>query len=332
MRAIYSIKSGGPNSLCLTEGIAVPKPGPGEVRIRVKAVGLNYPDLLIIEDNYQFKPERPFAPGGELTGVVSEVGDGVTYLKLGDRVSAITLWGALIDEVVASADCCVKLPDSVDFSTAAALTMAYGTAYYALKIRGNLKAGETLLVLGATGGVGLAAVELGKSMGARVIAAASSTDKLNYAQAAGADDGIVYPTGDMGKDGIKALSKSIKEVSGGGVDVTIDPIGGDYAHAAVRCMNWGGRHLVVGFVAGIPHLPLNLVLLKSCDIRGIFWGPAAQRDPAEHRQSTSELFAFLEAGQISPHIHASFPLEETAQALELLASRTVLGKVVVTLD
>lgn len=332
MKAIHSTAPGGPETLVLATGLPLPEPGPGQVRISVRAASLNFPDLLIIEDRYQFKPERPFAPGGEVAGVVSAIGQGVTTLAPSDRVVGATLWGALAEEVVADAGAVTRIPDAMPFDTASALLIAYATAWHGIMERGELKPGETLLVLGASGGVGLAAVELGRAMGARVIAACSTPGKLEAARAAGAHDGLVYPKGTFGKDGIKTLSQQFKSACGPmGADVVFDPVGGEMSEAAVRAIAWKGRLLVVGFVAGIPALPLNLTLLKGCDVRGVFWGEAMRRDPAGHAVTMQQLFDLHAQGRIAPRIQARFPLKDTAQAMQLLGSRNVVGKVVVTL-
>ena len=263
MRAVLSKSPGGPETL-VVEDVMDPTPAKGQVIIEVKAVGINYPDALIIEDKYQFKPERPFSPGAEVAGVVDAVGEGVKNVRRGDRVIAVPGWGGLAERVAIKADQLIPIPDGMDFETAAAFIMTYGTSYYALKDRANLKAGETLLVLGAAGGVGAAAVELGKAMGARVVAAASTNDKVEFALERGADNGLIYPSGPMDKAAQKELAGEFKLATGrDGADVVYDPVGGDYAEPALRAMDWNGRYLVVGFPSGIPALPLNLTLLKS---------------------------------------------------------------------
>src|SRR5690606_1314684 len=282
LRALLSTRPGGPETLELTE-LPDPAPGAGEVVVRVRAVGVNYPDVLIIEDRYQFRPERPFAPGGEVAGQVEAVGAGVSNLKPGDRVLAMPGWGGMVERLAVAADRCLKIPDAMPFEEAAAFVMTYGTSYYALKDRAGLKAGEALLVLGAAGGVGAAAVELGKAMGARVIAAASSEDKIAFARQLGADDGLVYPRGELDKAASKALAGAFKTACApDGADVVYDAVGGGYAEPALRAMNWNGRYLVVGFPAGIPSIPLNLTLLKSVQIVGVFWGAHVAREPARH--------------------------------------------------
>lgn len=267
-----------------------PTPKAGEVVIEVKAVGINYPDTLIIEDRYQFKPERPFSPGGEVAGVVDAVGEGVKGVFRGDRVIAVPGWGGLVERLAVPASSLIPMPDGMSFEEAAALTMTYGTSYYALKDRANLQPGETLLVLGAAGGVGAAAVELGKAMGARVVAAASTNDKVEFALELGADNGLIYPSGAMDKAAQKALSGELKLATGrDGADVVYDAVGGDYTEPALRAMDWNGRYLVVGFPAGIPSLPLNLTLLKSVSVIGVFWGAAVARDPKAHAVNMAEL-------------------------------------------
>jgi len=277
MKAVLSKAPGGPDTLVI-EDLPSPSAGKGEVVLSVRAVGINYPDSLIIQDMYQFKPERPFSPGGEVSGVVKEVGEGVTSLQVGQRVIGSCGWGGLREELVLDAGRCIPIPDDVPFEEAAAFIMTYGTSYYALKHRADPKPGESLLVLGAAGGVGIAAVEIGKAMGLEVIAACSSQDKVDFCLGKGADKGLVYPHGPLDRGQQKELSNQIKDVSGGGVDIIYDGVGGDYAEPALRAMNWEGRFLVVGFPAGIPKLPLNLTLLKSCDVRGVFWGAAVARE------------------------------------------------------
>jgi NADPH2:quinone reductase len=310
-----------------------PTAGPGEVRIRVRACGVNYPDTLIIEDKYQFRPARPFAPGGEVSGEIDQLGEGVTGLKLGDHVIAMLGHGGMAEQVVTKAAKVFAAPTGMPFDEAATFILTYGTSYHALKQRGTLKAGETLLVLGAAGGVGLAAVELGKAMGARVIAAVSSEEKLALAKAHGADSGVVYPTGPFDKDGTKALAALFKEACGAnGADVVYDAVGGDYAEAALRSTAWEGRFLVVGFPAGIPRIPLNLALLKNCAIVGIFWGAWTERDPLTSQQNNRELVEFYTQGKIKPHISGRYPLAAAGQAIADLAARKALGKLVVMID
>jgi NADPH2:quinone reductase len=332
MKALLSKQVGGPETLVL-EDLPSPKAKPGFAVISVKAIGVNYPDVLIIEDKYQFKPARPFAPGGEVSGVVKEVGEGVTHVKPGDRVLGNTGWGGMAEELSLEAARLIKIPDAMPFDEAAAFIMTYGTSYYALKDRGHMKPGESLLVLGAAGGVGLAAVELGKAMGGRVIAAASSQEKVDLAISRGAESGVVYPLGPFDRDGQKALADQFKQVVGpNGVDLVYDGVGGDYAEAAVRSMAWEGRFLVIGFPAGIPRVPFNLMLLKGCDIVGVFWGSAVSRDPAAHQQNVKELLALYAEGKIKPYVSEHFPLGRAAEAISHLASRKAMGKVVVMVD
>ncbi len=329
MKAVLSKTVGGPETLVLEE-LPSPEAGPGQVVLSVKACGVNYPDVLIIEDKYQFKPNRPFAPGGEVAGVIKSVGDGVSHLQVGQRVLASTGWGGMAEEVALDAGRVTLIPDSMPFEEAAAFMMTYGTSWYGLKDRGHLKAGQTLLVLGAAGGVGLAAVELGKAMGARVIAAASSQEKVDLAVSRGADSGVVYPKGPFDKDGQKALAQLFKDACGPeGWDVAYDAVGGDYAEAVVRASGWGGRFLVIGFPAGIPKLPLNLTLLKSCDIVGVFWGAAVARDPKGHQENVKQLMQMYAEGKIKPHVSETFPLAKAGDAIAHLASRKAMGKVVV---
>jgi len=332
MKALLSKAVGGPETLVL-EDVASPKAGPGQAVVSVKACGVNYPDVLMIEDRYQFKPPRPYSPGGEIAGVVKELGEGVTNVKVGDRVLANTGSGGMAEELAVDASRLVKIADTMPFDEASAFLMTYGTSYYALKDRGYLKPGQTLLVLGAAGGVGLSAVEIGRAMGARVIAAASSQEKVDLAISKGADSGVVYPSGPFDKDGKKALADLFKQACGPqGADVIYDGVGGDYAEASLRSIGWEGRFLVVGFPAGIPQLPLNLTLLKSCDVAGVFWGAAVARDPVAHQKNIAELMALHAAGKVKPHISGHYPLARGGEAITHLASRKALGKVVVTMD
>jgi NADPH:quinone reductase len=332
MKALLSRQAGGPETLVLEE-IPEPVPGRGEVRIKVRAVGVNFPDLLIIQDLYQIKPPRPFAPGGELSGVVEALGEGVTNVKVGDRVLVSPVRSAMAEKAIAGAGNCWKIPDSMPFDEAAALLLTYGTSQHALKDRAQLRSGETLLVLGAGGGVGLAAVELGKAMGARVIAAASSADKLALAREHGADDGVQYPLGPLDKTAARALTDKFKAACGAdGANVIYDGIGGDYTEAALRAIAWAGRHLVVGFTAGIPKLPLNLALLKGCEIVGVFWGEFTQRNRALHAANVAALMALYLDGKIKPAVTERFPLSRGGEAIGRLGSRAARGKIVVTVD
>ncbi len=330
MRALQSVTVGGPETLELRR-VPVPDPGPGEVRLRVEAVGINYPDVLIIEDRYQFRPARPFSPGAEVAGVVEAVGPGIEDPAPGTRVVAMLGWGGLAEAVIAPAAACFRIPGDMPMDRAAALLMTYGTSWHALRDRAAIRAGESLLVLGAGGGVGLAAVELGIALGARVIAAASSAAKLDPARALGAET-LVYPAEAMDRAAQKAFSDAVKAAAGGrGVDVILDPVGGSYAEPALRAIARGGRYLVVGFPAGIPAIPLNLPLLKECDIRGVFWGSHIEHEPAAHRAAIAELLEMCGSGRLVPLIHHRYSLEEAPQAIRALTSRSVVGKVVVTL-
>ena len=332
MKAVLSRAVGGPETLELAE-IADPVAGKGEVLIRVAACGVNYPDSLIIEDKYQFKPARPFAPGGEIAGTVEAIGEGVTGLAPGQRVLASTGWGGMAEKVACEARRVMPIPDSMPFEEAAAFLMTYGTSYYALKQRAGLRAGETLLVLGAAGGVGSAAVELGKAMGARVIAAASTPEKVAAAKGWGADEGLVYAKGPFDSDGRKKLAESFKAVCGEkGADVIYDSVGGDYSEASLRAIAWEGRFLVIGFPQGIAKLPLNLTLLKSCQVVGVFWGAFAARDPKENAANTRELFALYDKGAICPRVSKTYPLRQAGEAIAWLSGRHALGKVVVTVE
>lgn len=332
MKAIVSEETGGPATLVLRDMPEV-APGAGEVLIRVRACGVNYPDALMIEDKYQFRPMRPFAPGGEVSGEVVATGHGVGGFKVGDRVIALVGHGGMAEQVVAREARCLKMPDTMPFDEAAAFIFTYGTSWHALKQRGNLAQGDTLLVLGAAGGVGLAAVELGVAAGAKVVAAVSSEEKLALAKAHGASDGLVYPRGPFDKDGTRALAEQFKVACGKhGADVIYDAVGGDYAEAALRAIAWEGRFLVVGFPAGIPRIPLNLALLKGCQIVGVFWGSWTERAVEENARNNAELLEMYVAGKIRPHVSRHFPLAEAGRAIEELAGRRALGKIVVMLD
>lgn len=331
MKALLSHQVGGPDSLQMGD-IAAPVAGAGQLLVDVKACSINFPDTLIIEDKYQFKPARPFAPGGEVAGVVSAVGEGVTDFKVGDRVIGLTGHGGMAEQVALSAQNAFKLPDSRSFEEGSALLMTYGTSIHALHDRGRLKQGQTLLVLGAAGGVGLAAVELGKAFGARVVAAVSNEQKANAAKSAGADEVVIYGHAPFDKDQSKALADAFKVAVGpNGADVIYDAVGGDYCESAIRSIAWEGRYLVVGFPAGIPKLALNLTLLKSCDVCGVFWGAFAARDPQANRAHVRRLFTMWEEGHIRPRITATYPLEQGAEAIRELGNRHAIGKLVVTI-
>jgi NADPH:quinone reductase-like Zn-dependent oxidoreductase len=307
-----------------------PVAGAGQVVVAVKACAINYPDVLIIEDKYQFKPARPFAPGGEIGGVVESVGEGVTDWTPGDRVIAVTGHNGLAEKAVVAAGALYRLPEGRSFEEGAALLLTYATTIHALIDRGRLSAGQSLLVLGAAGGVGLAAIELGKAFGARVVAAVSSDEKAAAARQAGADETIVYGRAPFDKDQSKALAERFKAAGGkGGYDVIYDPVGGDYAEPALRSIAWEGRYLVVGFPAGIPRLPLNLTLLKSCDVCGVFWGAFAARDPQANRAHVDHLFRLWADGKISPRVTETFAFADGGQAIAKMAARAAIGKLVV---
>ncbi len=331
MQALLSVAAGGPETLELTT-LPDPTPGRGEILVGIRAAGVNFPDTLMIRDLYQMKPPRPFAPGGEVAGEVLALGEDVEGFEVGDRVLALTGHGGFATHLAVKAKDAIKFPDTMPFDEAACFIFTYGTSYHALKDRAALQPGETLLVLGAAGGVGSAAIELGKAMGARVIAAVSTPDKAEFCRSIGADETILYPK-DPDKDAQKAFSKDIKALAGAeGVDVIYDAVGGAYAEPALRSIAWKGRYLVVGFPAGIPSVPLNLALLKGCQIVGVFWGASVFREPDAHAENLSELFDLYAAGKVKPRITARFPLSEGAAAIELLSQRSVLGKVVVTMD
>jgi NADPH2:quinone reductase len=321
MKAVLCKEFGPPEGLVI-EDIEPLKPGKGQVVISVKACGVNFPDTLIIEGKYQSKPPFPFTPGSEVAGIVKEVGEGVDNVKVGNRVIAFTGLGGFAEEVVTEAARLILMPGSMDFATASAFAMTYGTSYHALKDRAQLKPGETLLVLGAAGGVGLAAVEIGKVMGAHVIAAASNDEKLEVSKQHGADELINYTAEDL-KDRVKQLT------GGKGVDVAFDPVGGNYSEPVLRSMAWGGRFLVIGFAAGdIPRIPLNLPLLKVCSIVGVFWGSFMERDPRHNQENLQELLSWFAEGKLKTHVSATYPLEYVAEALNDLMNRKVKGKVV----
>ena len=321
MKALLCTRAGTPEDLTIGD-VPDPVAGPGQAVVRIEAAALNFFDLLIIAGQYQYKPAFPFSPGAEFAGHVESVASGVTDVAVGDRVIGNSGWGAAREKIAIDAGKLIKFPASLDSERASGLIVTYGTSYYALKNRAALKPGETLAVLGASGGTGLAAVELGKLMGARVIACASSDDKIAFAKKHGAHDGVNYGQGDL-REGLKKLGGEH------GIDVVYDPIGDKYAEPALRSLAWYGRYLVVGFAAGqIPKLPLNLVLLKSCDVRGVFWGSWNERDPAGHRANTEEIVRWCAEGKLSAHIHATYPLTDAAQALKDIAARKVMGKVV----
>lgn len=322
MKAVLCRRHGPPESLTF-EDVPALEPGPKQVVIAVHAAGVNFPDTLIIEGKYQFKPAMPFSPGGEVAGVIARIGDEVDGLAVGQRVLAPLGWGGYAEEAIAEAWRVLPIPPSMDFATASAFALTYGTSHHALQDRAQLRSGETLLVLGAAGGVGLAAIEIGKAMGARVIAAASSDEKLAVCAAHGADDLIQYVRDD--------IRERIKEITGGrGIDVVYDPVGGSWSEPALRSMAWNGRFLVVGFAAGaIPSIPLNLPLLKGCAIVGVFWGAFARNEPERNARNMQQLFDWFEQGKVRPHICARFPLDRAADAMNAVANRTAKGKVVI---
>jgi NADPH2:quinone reductase len=322
MKAVLCKEWGPPESLVI-EDIPARDPGPGEVRIRVRAASVNFPDVLIIQNKYQFKPERPFSPGSEAAGDVIAVGAGVTHVKPGDRVLASTGHGSFAEEVIATAAKVVKLPEGLGYDVASAFILTYGTSWHALTDRAALKAGETVLVLGAAGGVGISAIEIAKARGARVIAAASTDEKLAVCREHGADETINYETEDL-REGIK------RTTGGKGPDVIYDPVGGKYAEPAFRSIGWRGRYLVIGFANGeIPRLPLNLMLLKGASVVGVFWGDYTKREPQANERDVAEMMTLLSAGKLRPHISATYSLDQVPQALIDMANRRVTGKVLV---
>lgn len=332
MKAVLSKEVGGPETL-VVEDIAEPVAGKGEVLIKVGACAINFPDTLIIRDMYQFKPPRPFSPGGEISGTIEALGEGVEGWKVGDRVLAGVGNGGLQEKVVVAAAKLFPVPSFVKLPEASALLMTYGTTIHALKDRGGIKKGDTMLVLGAAGGVGLSAIELGKAYGARVVAAVSSEEKGEVARKAGADDVVIYPRAPFDKDASKALAEAFKAAVGpNGADIVYDIVGGDYSEPALRAIAWEGRFLVVGFPAGIAKMPLNLTLLKSCDIRGVFWGAFTMREPRRNEENIAELFRLWKDGKISPLVSETYPLERAHEAIAKLESRSAIGKLVVTMD
>ena len=331
MKALLSHEPGGPETLRLDD-VPDPTPAAGELLVRVRACAINYPDVLIIEDKYQLKPPRPFAPGSEIAGEVEAIGEGVEGWSPGDRLIAATGYGGLVEKLVIPAKAAIPLPPERSFAEGSALLLTYATAIHALLDRGRLQAGQTLLVLGAAGGVGMAAVEIGKAIGARVVAAVSSQEKAEAARAAGADEAMVYASGPFDKDGQKALSQLFKDAVGAaGADVILDPVGGDYSEAALRSIAWEGRFLVVGFPAGIPRLPLNLTLLKSCDVCGVFWGAFVAREPERNAAHVEQLFRWWAEGRIAPKVSETYPLARGGEAIAALRDRRAIGKLVVTI-
>ncbi len=331
MKALLSTYPGGPNCLILKE-IETPHPKSGEVLIKVKAAGVNFPDTLIIRDLYQIKPQRPFAPGGEISGVIAAIGADVDNFSEGDRVVATPGFGGFATHILAPVSQITKIPDSMPFEDAACFIFTYATSHYALRDRAQLETGETLLITGAAGGVGVAAIEIGKAIGAKVIAAVSSTKKADFCKEVGADETIIYPR-NMDQDAQKTLSGEVKKIVGtSGVDVVYDAVGGDYSEPFLRAMAWNGRFLVVGFPAGIPKIPLNLTLLKSCQIVGVFWGSFTTRYPAQHQKYLAELFELYGDGRVQPRVTKSFDLKDAAKALNYISERKALGKTVITFE
>lgn len=323
MKALLCKSLDGPDALEVQE-IEPPTPEADQVIVRVRAVGLNFLDTLMTRGKYQFKPPLPFSPGGEVAGDVLALGANVRGLNVGDKVCAFVSWGGAREQMAVAAASVIKMPDAVDYVTAAGISVTYGTAMHGLRDRGRLQSGETVAVLGASGGAGLAAVEIAKLMGARVIAAASSAEKLDVCKDHGADDLLNYSETDV-KEGLRALT------DGRGVDVIYDCVGGPYAEPALRAIAWMGRYLVIGFAAGdIPKFPINLMLLKSCDVVGVFWGQQVARDPDQHRDNMEQVLDWVAEGKLKPHVHATYPLEDTGTAIRLLDQRIVKGKVIVT--
>ena len=332
MKAVLSKEVGGPETL-VVEDIADPAPGAGEVLVKVAACAINFPDTLIIRDLYQFKPPRPFSPGGEISGTIEAIGEGVTGWQVGDRVISGIGNGGLQEKIVINAARLFRVPEGIDLEQASALLMTYGTTIHGLKDRGDIKPGETVLVLGAAGGVGLSAVELAKAYGARVVAAVSSEEKGEVARKAGADEVVIYPRAPFDKDQSKALAQQFKDAVGpNGADIVYDIVGGDYSEPALRAIAWEGRLLVIGFPAGIAKMPLNLTLLKSCDIRGVFWGAFVAREPERNARNIAELFDLWKAGKISPLISETYPLDRAGEAIAKLESRAAIGKLVVVME
>jgi len=332
MKALQCVELGGPEKLVVND-VADPEIAEDHIIIEVKSASVNFPDVLMIQGLYQFQPPLPFIPGGESAGVVIEIGDGVEGFNIGDKVFAATGVGGICEKILAHKNNVRPIPENMDFEIAAALSVTYGTSIYALKQRANLKAGETLLVLGASGGVGLATVQLGKAMGAKVIAAASTQEKVDICIENGADEGFVYPSGNLDREQQKELSNKIKELTGGlGPNVIYDPVGGTYAEPCLRSIAWDGRYLVIGFAAGadqIPKMPLNLTLLKGCQIVGVFWGAWTGMFPAENQKNFEELFEMYKDGKINPAPSDKFTLETSAEAIAHLKDRKAKGKVVI---
>ncbi len=333
MKALLSTAPGGPETLVLSD-IPDPVAGPGQVLISIRACSVNFPDVLVIEDKYQFKPTRPFAPGNDIAGVIEAVGEGVTQWNVGDRVlGSAGGSGGMAEKVAVQAAGLYALPAERSFAEGASLMMTYGTTIHALLDRGHVKEGDTMLVLGAAGGVGMSAIELGIAFGMKVVAAVSSEEKAEACRKIGAADTVIYPRGPLDRDQQKALSAAFKDAAGpDGFDIVYDIIGGDYADPAVRSIAWEGRYLVIGFTAGIPKLPLNLTLLKSCDVCGVFWGAFVGREPKRNQDHIARLFRLWKEGKISPLVSETFPLAEGGKAIAKMGAREAIGKLVVTME
>ena len=330
MKALLCKEFGPPETLSY-EDVDDPVISPGKVIVDIYSASVNFPDVIIIEDKYQFKPSLPFSPGGEASGIISEIGEGVDGFIVGDRVIVSAGWGCFVEKILVDPSALTSIPDSMDFDTAASFLMTYGTSHHALKDRADLKKGDSLLVLGAAGGVGLAAVEIGNAIGAHVIAAASTEEKVQICRDHGAKDGLVYKTGSLDRDEQKSLSNQIKDLTAGlGANVIYDPVGGDYAEPSLRAIAWEGRYLVVGFAAGyIPKIPLNLALLKGCQIVGVFWGAFKAQFQDQHNDNVADLLKMYDDGHLKPHISGVYDLSNGAKAIKDLAERKAKGKIVV---
>lgn len=328
MKALLSHQAGGPDSLRLEE-IADPVPASDEILIRVIACGVNFPDVLMVADKYQFRPPRPFAPGAEVSGVVEQVGSEVTEFAVGDRVMAICSWGGMAEKLTISPTKCVLMSDAMPFDDGATFLLTYGTAHYALAVSGQLQAGQTLLVLGAAGGVGLAAVELGKAIGARVVAAVSSEEKAAIARQAGADEVVIYPSGPLDRAAKRELTAAFCSACAGGADVVADPVGGDYSEAALRAMRPGGRFAVIGFAAGVGSIPMNVLLFSEASVVAAAWGAVVAKNPAQYKSVARELIDLYQKGLVRPHISQKFPLGLAGEALKVMEGRKALGKIVI---
>ena len=330
MKALLCKEFGPPETLSY-EDVDDPVISPGKVIVDIYSASVNFPDVLIIEDKYQFKPSLPFSPGGEASGIISEIGEGVDGFIVGDRVIVSAGWGCFVEKILVDPSALTSIPDSMDFDTAASFLMTYGTSHHALKDRADLKKGDSLLVLGAAGGVGLAAVEIGNAIGAHVIAAASTEEKVQICRDHGARDGLVYKTGSLDRGEQESLSNQIKDLTAGlGANVIYDPVGGDYAEPSLRAIAWEGRYLVVGFAAGyIPKIPLNLALLKGCQIVGVFWGAFKAQFQDQHNDNVADLLKMYDDGHLKPHISGVYDLSNGAKAIKDLAERKAKGKIVV---